>query len=264
MTIPSIEEMLKAGVHFGHQSSRWHPKMKPFIFTKRTGVHVIDLEQTRTILEDVLPQITAMAAAGKTILFVSTKAQAKAIVAEAAKGCDMPYITDRWVGGLLTNFAEIKKIFARYHKIKADQESGELEKYTKREQLDFVREAADIEDRLGGIVNLKKTPDVLFIPAFQNEKTAVVEANKMDIDIIGVCDTNANPDKAQIVIPANDDAIRSIDMITGLVRDAISEGRKQFEKAEAARGAAIAKANEDKKAPESKKRERSNAITEAA
>src|SRR5690606_13916759 len=141
MQIPSIEAMLKAGVHFGHQSSRWHPKMKPYIFTKRTGVHVIDLEKTRAILEAVLPQIKQMAAEGKVILFLSTKPQAREILAEAAKACGMPYLTERWLGGLLTNFSEIKKIFARYHEIREQQASGELEKYTKKEQLDFIREA---------------------------------------------------------------------------------------------------------------------------
>lgn len=259
MKIPSIEEMLKAGVHFGHQSSRWHPKMKPFIFTKRTGVHVIDLEKTQAILEETLPQITKLAAEGKTILFVSTKAQARDIVADAAKACSMPYLTDRWVGGLLTNFSEIKKIFARYHKIREQEASGELEKYTKKEQLDFIREAEDIEARLGGLVDLKQAPDMLFIPSLQNEKTAVVEANKMNIGIIGVCDTNANPEKADIVIPANDDAVRAIDMIVGLVRDAIADGRAQFEKkqAEAGKKDAVEK-------PARKKRERSDAVTEAA
>lgn len=237
MKIPSIEEMLKAGVHFGHQSSRWHPKMKPYIFTKRTGVHVIDLEITQSMLEEVLPQITAMAAEGKQILFVSTKPQAREIVAAAATACGMPYLTDRWVGGTLTNFAEIKKIFARYHKIREDQKTGELEKYTKKEQLDFIREAEDIEERLGGMVNMKAVPDVLFIPALQNEKTAVVEANKMGVQIIGVCDTNANPEKADIIIPANDDAVRAIDMIVGLVRDAVAAGVSTYEKKQAEKGA---------------------------
>lgn len=259
MQIPSIEAMLKAGVHFGHQSSRWHPKMKPYIFTKRTGVHVIDLEKTQAILEEVLPQIKAMAADGKTILFVSTKAQAKDIVAKAAKDCGMPYLTERWIGGLLTNFSEIKKIFARYHSIREQQASKELEKYTKKEQLDFIREAEDIEERVGGLVDLTKEPDMLFIPALQNEKTAVVEANKMKIGIIGVCDTNANPDKADIVIPANDDAVRSIEMIVGLVSEAIAEGKAEFEKKQAEAGK---KAAAEKKAPA--KRTRSEAVTEAA
>jgi small subunit ribosomal protein S2 len=257
MNIPSIEEMLKAGVHFGHQSSRWHPKMKPYIFTKRTGVHVIDLERTRTILETVLPQITAMAAQGKQILFVSTKPQAREIVAAAAIACGMPYLTDRWIGGTLTNFSEIKKIFARYHKIREDEASGELEKYTKKEQLDFIREAEEIEARLGGMVNMKAVPDALFIPALQNEKTTVVEANKMGVPIIGVCDTNANPEKAEIVIPANDDAVRSIEMVVGLVRDAISEGTAQYAKMQAEKG------NKEVVAAKEAPRKRSAAVTEA-
>lgn len=259
MNIPSIEEMLKAGVHFGHQSSRWHPKMKPYIFTKRTGVHVIDLEKTRAILAQVLPQITQMAAEGKTILFVTTKPQAREIVAAHAKACGMPYLTERWLGGMLTNFSEIKKIFARYHSIREMQTSGELEKYTKKEQLDFVREADEIEARLGGLVNMTAVPDALFLPAFQNEKTTVVEANKMQVPIIGVCDTNANPDKAEIVIPANDDAVRSIDMIVGLVSDAIAAGRATYEKKRAEAG--NKEAVDTRTAPRKK---RADAVTEAA
>lgn len=229
MKIPSTEEMLKAGVHFGHQTSRWHPKMAPYIFSKRAGVHVIDLDQTQAILENVLPEITNIAAAGKTILFVSTKPQAREIIKAAATDCGMPYLTNRWIGGLLTNFNEIKKIFARYHRLKAEQASGELEKYTKKEQLDFTREMAEIELNLGGLVDVKVMPDYLFIPALQNEKTAVTEANKMGVKIIGVCDTNANPDKADIIIPANDDAVKSISMIVDLVGNAIGKGKATYD-----------------------------------
>ncbi|MFA7245157.1 MAG: 30S ribosomal protein S2 [Candidatus Magasanikbacteria bacterium] len=224
MKIPSILEMLQAGVHFGHKKSRWYPKMKPFIFTDRNQVHIIDLEKTQAQLEIVLPQIKALAAQGKQILFVSTKPQAKAIVRKAAEECGMPFLVDRWLGGMLTNFAEIKKLVKKYISLKDQQAKGELSKYTKKEQLEIAREIEDLGKYLSGLVTLEKEPDAIFIPSMQYEKTAVVEANRMNIPVIGVCDTNANPTKAEYVIPANDDAVKSIEMMVGLVRDAVKEG----------------------------------------
>jgi small subunit ribosomal protein S2 len=228
MKIPSLVEMLQAGVHFGHQASRWHPKMKPFIFTERNGVHVIDLEKTQVELEVVLGQVKKMATEGKVILFVSTKPQAREIVRQAAIDCGMPYLVDRWIGGLLTNFSEIKKSLATYNRLKAEQLSGELEKYTKKEQLDISKKLEKMDLSFGGLVGLEKIPDVVFLPAFQREKTAVIEANKMGVEVIGVCDTNANPEKATYVIPANDDAVNAIRMITNLVSEAISAGVKEI------------------------------------
>lgn len=224
MTIPTLEAMLQAGVHFGHQVSRWHPKMKEFIYTQRNSVHIIDLEKTQEQLEAVLPVVEKMAQEGKKILFVSTKPQAKDIVRDAALSCGMPYLVDRWVGGLLTNFPEIKKIIKKYLSFKEQKESGELERYTKKEQLDIEREMEKMERMIGGLLELTQLPDAIFIPAFQREKTAVVEANKMGVPIIAICDTNANPRKADYVIPANDDAVSAIDMMVNLVADAVKEG----------------------------------------
>lgn len=230
MTIPSILEMLQAGVHFGHQTSRWHPKMKDFIYTDRNNIHVIDLEKTRAELEIVLPQIKKMAAEGKVILFVSTKPQAREIVKAAAMDCGMPFLTDRWLGGMLTNFAEIKKLVKKYNTLKEEQATGELEKYTKKEQLDIAKELEKMDIYLGGIAKLDKLPDALFLPAMQREKTAVMEANRMHVPIIAVCDTNANPLKADWVIPANDDAVNAIKMIVNLVAEAVKEGKAEAEK----------------------------------
>lgn len=224
MTIPTLEAMLQAGVHFGHQVSRWHPKMKEFIFTQRNGVHIIDLEKTQQQLEAVLPVVEEMTKAGKKILFVSTKAQAKDIVKEAAIAAGQPYLVDRWVGGLLTNFPEIKKLIKKYLSLKEQKESGELERYTKKEQLDIEREMEKMESMIGGLVDLNGLPDAVFLPAFQREKTAFIEANKMGVPIIAVCDTNANPVKADYVIPANDDAVNAIRMMVGLVGDAAKKG----------------------------------------
>lgn len=230
MKIPSILEMLKAGVHFGHQTTRRHPKMDEFIFTKRNGVHIIDLEKTKSKTEEFLAEAQKMAKAGKTILFVSTKPQAKQIVKEAAISCGMPYLVDRWVGGLITNFSEIKKLIARYNKLKEEQANGELEKYTKKEQIDIAKQLVKMDISLAGLAGLKELPDALFIPSLQREKTAVVEATKMKVPVIGISDTNANPDKADLFIPANDDAINSIKMMVNLVADAIKTGAAQQEK----------------------------------
>jgi small subunit ribosomal protein S2 len=224
MKIPSVLDMLQAGVHFGHKGSRWYPKMKPFIFTSRNQVHIIDLEKTQAQLEIVLPQIKELAAQGKQILFVSTKPQAKAIVQKAAQDCGMPYLVDRWIGGMLTNFDEIRKLTKKYMLQKEQIEKGQLGKYTKKEQLEIAKQVEKMDKYLAGLVALDKKPDAVFIPSMQAEKTTVMEANKMNIPIIGVCDTNANPIKAAYVIPSNDDAVKSIDMMVGLVRDAIKEG----------------------------------------
>jgi len=232
MKIPSILEMLQAGVHFGHQVSRWHPKMKPFIFTERNGVHVIDLEKTQIKLKETLEAVKTLAAQGKIILFVTTKPQARDIVKQAAIDCDMPYLVDRWIGGMLTNFSEIKKMIKKYNDLKEKQASGELERYTKKEQLDYSKEIESMEKYLGGLSKLTKMPDIVFIPALQKEKTAVVEANKMNVSIIGIADSNANPDKAEYFVPANDDAVNSIRLMVEAVAGAVKEGRAEMAKEE--------------------------------
>jgi small subunit ribosomal protein S2 len=230
MKLPSILEMLQAGVHFGHQKSRWHPKMADFIFTERHGVHIIDLEKTQAQLETVLAQVTELAAQGKRILFVSTKPQAKQLVQAAAQACGMPYLVDRWIGGMLTNFTEIKRLITKYNHQKEQQANGELEKYTKKEQITIGKDLEKMDLYLAGLSTLDRMPDVLFVPAVQREKSAIVEANKTNVPVIGVCDTNANPKKITYVIPSNDDAVRSIEMMVNLVSAAISEGVKEFEK----------------------------------
>lgn len=230
MKIPSIVEMLQAGVHFGHQTSRWHPKMEEYIFTERNGVHVIDLEKTRVKLEETLEAVRALAADGKEILFITTKPQAREIVRNAAVDCGSPYLVERWVGGLLTNFLEMKKLFKKYTGLKEQQASGELERYTKQEQSKIIKDLEKMEKTLSGLAHLDKMPDVLFVPALQREKTAVMEANKTGVPIIGICDTNANPDKVEYIIPANDDAVNSIRMMVELVAGAIKEGKEEYKK----------------------------------
>jgi small subunit ribosomal protein S2 len=230
MKIPSIMEMLQAGVHFGHQVSRWHPKMEKYIFTERNGVHVLHLEETRKQLEEVLPQIKQMAAEGKQILFVTTKPQALDIVKQAAESCGAPFLVGRWLGGLLTNFPEMRKLINSYKKLKGEQASGELERYTKKEQVDIAKKLEKMDKMLAGLVTVDKLPDAVFIPALQREKTSVTEARAMNVPVIAICDTNSNPEKADYVIPANDDAVNSITMIVNLVAEAIKEGKVEFEK----------------------------------
>ncbi|MFA6427104.1 MAG: 30S ribosomal protein S2 [Candidatus Magasanikbacteria bacterium] len=230
MNIPSVLDMLQAGVHFGHRVSRWHPKMKPFIFTQRNQVHILDLDKTKAQLEKVLPEIKKMASEGKRILFVTTKPQAREIVKKAAQDCGMPYMTERWLGGMLTNFVEIKKLIRKYNDLKDKQAKGELGHYTKKEQLDIAKLLEKQDTYLAGLSSLTRMPDALFVPSVQREKTAVTEANRMNVPIIGVCDANANPTKVQYVIPANDDAVKSIEMIVGLMRDTIKEGVAEIPK----------------------------------
>lgn len=230
MKMPSILEMLQSGVHFGHQVSRWHPKMKPFIFTQRNGVHVIDLEKTQVKLKETLEAVKKLASEGKVILFVTTKPQAKEIVRGAAVSCGMPYLVERWLGGLLTNFPELKKLIKKYNTMKAEKESGEWEKYTKKEQLTFTKHLIKMDKSLVGLATLEKMPDAIFVPAVQKEKTAMVEANRMKVPVIGICDTNTNPHKTEHFIPANDDAVNAIKMIVGLVAEAVKEGKAEWEK----------------------------------
>jgi small subunit ribosomal protein S2 len=230
MKIPTLLEMLQAGAHFGHQLSRWHPKMKPYIFGERNGVHIINLEKTQKELEKTLDAVKDMAADGKQILFITTKPQAREIVKKAAEECGMPYLVDRWIGGMLTNFSEIRKLIKKYIGLKEQEANGELERYTKKERVRISKELAKMDETLVGLTSLDHIPDAVFVPSLQREKTAVTEANRMDIPVIGVVDTNANPGKADYIIPSNDDAIKSIEMMVRLVAGAVMEGKKEYEK----------------------------------
>jgi len=236
MKYPTLLEMLQAGAHFGHQVSRWHPKMKPYIFTQRNGVHVIDLEKTLKKAQETADAVRALAADGKVILFVTSKPQARDMVKEAAISCDSPYLVERWIGGLLTNFKEISKLLKKYRSLKEQQASGELERYTKKEQLSIAKELEKMDVVLGGLNAINGIPDAVFIPALQREKTAVTEATKMGVKIIGIADTNANPDVTDHFIPANDDAVKAITMMVNLVAEAVKEGKAEYAKKQAAAG----------------------------
>lgn len=223
----SLLELLKNGVHFGHQRSRWHPKMEPYIYTTRNGVHIINLEKTAEKLKEALDFLKGVAASGGVILFIGTKRQAKEIVRKYALQVKMPYLIERWIGGMLTNFSVIHQLTKKLKKLKADKESGELQKYTKKEQSEFHKEIETLEKLVGGIESLDKLPQALFIIDVKQEKTAVREATRMKIPMVALVDTNNNPTDIEYVIPSNNDATKSIEYITSLVAEGIQEGIEQ-------------------------------------
>ncbi len=231
--MPTLLEMLKAGAHFGHQKSRWHPKMASYLFGSRNGVHIIDLEKSLVEMEKAYEYVKSLAANGKMILFVGTKRQSREIIKEAAESCDMPYTVERWIGGLLTNFEEVKKRLKKYQQMKEEVKTGEVEKYTKKEQIEFKRELEKMDNYLSGLVKLERIPEAIYVADMRVEKTAIAEAQRTGVKIVGVCDSNVNPQEAQYIIPANDDAVNAIRMIANLMAEAVKEGKKEWEKKKA-------------------------------
>jgi small subunit ribosomal protein S2 len=228
--IPQLEEMLKAGMHFGHRTSKWHPKMEPFIFTKRNGVHIIDLRKTEKMLVSALEFLGKMAAEDKIVLFVGTKTQVKKPLERAAKDTNMPYVSGKWLGGTLTNFTIIKKVVKKYTGLLEEKESGQLSKYTKKERLDFDREIERLEMKVGGLVTLKRLPDALFVWDIKTEANAVMEAKKKNIPVAAVCDTNTDPTPIKYVIPSNDDATKTIKLLLNVIKDAMVEAKAKANK----------------------------------
>lgn len=226
MKISSIEEMLKCGMHFGHQTSKWHPKMEPFIFSSRKGIYIIDLQKTQKMLEVALNFMKKLASEGKIILFIGTKNQVKKPIKAVAEETGMPYVVDKWLGGCLTNFLIIKKLIRKYQDLLNKKQSGKLDKYTKKERLNFDKEIEKLKLKVGGLVNLNRLPDVLFVWDIKKEKTAIVEAKKKNIPIIAICDTNVNPENINYIIPSNDDATKAVKLILNLVKEAIVEGKE--------------------------------------
>lgn len=234
MTQPTIKELLEAGVHFGHQTSRWHPKMAPYIFGAKRGVHIHDLETTQTQLLDALNYVKGVVARGGKVLFVGTKHQAQATIKKYAEACSMPYVTQRWLGGTLTNFSEIKKSIKELRTLKEQRDKGELRKYTKKEQIIIGRKIVDMERKIGGIQTLEKCPEVIFVVDVRSDKTAVREAAVVGVKVVAICDTNVNPTAVDHVIAANDDAIKSIELITRLMSEAVQEGVASMAQTQAA------------------------------
>lgn len=226
VSLPTVAEMLEAGMHFGHRTYKWHPKMKPYIFEARKGIHIIDLEKTREQLEKAFSFISRSVSEGKNILFVGTKTQVKDHLRDAAKECGMPYVCERWLGGTLTNFGIIRNSIRTYVDLLEKKESGKLDKYTKKERIQFDRQIAKLSLSVGGLVTLNRTPDLIFIWDIKHEETALAEAKKRRIPIIAVCDTNVDPTGIDYVIPANDDASKAISLILGLLKDTIISARE--------------------------------------
>ena len=225
--IPTLLEMLKCGMHFGHRTAKKHPKMDTYIFTQKSGVHIINLEETVKLLEKALDYVRETASKGGVILFIGTKKQAQTIIKKYALDCGMPYVTERWLGGTITNFDTIKKLFKKLKDLKQKEESGELaKKYNKKEHLNFKKEISKLEERVGGIQDLQKLPDAIFLLDLKKEKTALSEIKRKNIPVIAVCDTNVNVELIDYPIPANDDATKSIEMIARLVAEAVNEGKE--------------------------------------
>ncbi|MFE1745304.1 30S ribosomal protein S2 [Coleofasciculus sp. H7-2] len=225
MSVVSLAQMMESGVHFGHQTRRWNPKMAPYIYTSRNGVHIIDLVQTAQLMEDAYIYMRTAAEQGKKVLFIGTKRQAAGIVAQEATRCGSYYINQRWLGGMLTNWTTIKTRVERLKDLERREETGVLDLLPKKEASMLRREMTKLQKYLGGIKQMRKVPDIVLIVDQRREYNAVQECQKLGIPIVALLDTNCDPDVVDIPVPANDDAIRSIKLIVGKLADAIYEGR---------------------------------------
>jgi small subunit ribosomal protein S2 len=227
--IISMKQLLEAGVHFGHQTRRWNPKMKPFIFMDRNGIHIIDLQQTVSRLNEAYKFIEQLVAEGGTILFVGTKKQAQEAVAEEAKRCGMFYVNQRWLGGMLTNFKTIQSRITYLKELEARRDRGDFERLPKKEAQHLQDDIARLERILGGIKDMRRLPNAIFVIDTRKERTAVLEARRLEIPIVALADTNCDPDEMDYPIPANDDAIRAVRLLCSKIADAAVEGRRQLE-----------------------------------
>lgn len=234
MSVISMKQLLEAGVHFGHQTRRWNPKMKKYIFTERNGIYIIDLQKTVKKVEEAYNWVKELAANGGSILFVGTKKQAQDSVKEEAIRSGMFYVNHRWLGGTLTNFETIQKRIGRLKDIERMAEDGTFDVLPKKEVVQLRKEQEKLEKFLGGIKDMKQLPDALYIIDPRKERIAVAEAHKLNIPIVGIVDTNCDPDEIDVVIPANDDAIRAVKLLTGKLADAILEAKQGEEVTEAA------------------------------
>lgn len=228
MTTALIKQLLEAGVHFGHQTKRWNPKMASFIFGHRNDIYIIDLEKTADCIQASCKFLSDIASKGEYALFIGTKRQAKDVIAGEAKRCQMFYVNERWLGGALTNFSTIAKRINRMKKLKQQQQDGSFGVLPKKEVIGLTKELAKLEKNLSGIENMNKLPGAVFVVDPKRENTAVREADKLDIPIVALVDTDSDPDRIDYPIPGNDDAIRSIKLITSIIADSLLEGRKKF------------------------------------
>ena len=234
MSVISMKQLLEAGVHFGHQTRRWNPKMKQYIFTERNGIYIIDLQMTVKKIDEAYMFLRDLAADGKSVLFVGTKKQAQESIEQEAKRCEMFYVNQRWLGGMLTNFKTIQTRIARLKKIEQMEENGEFDLLPKKEVIGLKAEQAKLEKNLGGIKEMKRLPAALFVVDPRKEHIAVADARTLGIPIVAIIDTNCDPDEVDYPIPGNDDAIRAVKLIAGKMADAVLEGKQGEQMTDAA------------------------------
>ena len=227
MSVVSMRELLEAGVHFGHQTRRWNPKMRRFIFTERGGIYIIDLQQTLALLEEAHGFARNIAERNGTVMFVGTKKQAQDAVKSHATRVGMPYVNHRWLGGLLTNWRTISSRIERLHELRRQKDDGQLELLPSKERIESLNELEKLEANLGGVADMKRQPDAVFILDLRKEQLAVTEARRLKIPVIALVDTNCDPDEADYVVPGNDDAIRSCELVARVVADGIEAGRQR-------------------------------------
>jgi small subunit ribosomal protein S2 len=238
MSVVSMRELLEAGVHFGHQTRRWNPKMRRFIFTERGGIYIIDLQQTQQLLEEAYDFAKNIATRNGTVLFVGTKKQAQDAVENHAKRVGMPYVNHRWLGGLLTNWRTIHSRIDRLHELRRLKEEGQLELLPPKERIELLGQLEKLDANLGGVADMKRHPDAVFILDLRKEQLAVAEARRLNLPVIALVDTNCDPDEADYVVPGNDDAIRSCELVARVVADGIEAGRAGITEKELSRAQA--------------------------
>ncbi len=226
MSVVNMKELLESGVHFGHQTRRWNPKMESYLFTERNGIYIIDLQQTVRLMDEAYEFVRNAASEGKTVLFVGTKRQAQETVRTEAERCGMPYVNQRWLGGMLTNYQTIKKRIDRLEEIEQMEEDGLFEVLPNKEVIELEREHEKLQRNLGGIRHMDGLPDIVFITDCRKESIAVNEANKLNIPIVAIVDSNSDPDLVDYVIPGNDDAIRAVKLLTSRIADAVLAGKQ--------------------------------------
>ena len=226
MSVISMKQLLEAGVHFGHQTRRWNPKMAPYIYTERNGIYIIDLQKSVGMVDDAYKAVADIAADGGTILFVGTKKQAQDAIAVEAERCGMYYVNERWLGGMLTNFKTIQSRIARLKAIETMEQDGTFEVLPKKEVIELKKELAKLQKNLGGIKEMKRLPDAIFVVDPKKERICVQEAHTLGIPLIGICDTNCDPEELDYVIPGNDDAIRAVKLIVSKMADAVIEANQ--------------------------------------
>jgi small subunit ribosomal protein S2 len=227
MSVVSMRELLEAGVHFGHQTRRWNPKMRRFIFTERGGIYIIDLQQTLQLLEEAHAFARNIAERGGSVLFVGTKKQSQGAVEEQAKRVNMPYVNHRWLGGLLTNWRTISDRIDRLHELRRLKEEGQLDLLPAKERISMLSELEKLDENLGGVADMKRQPDAVFIVDLKKEQLAVREARRLGLPVVALVDTNCDPDEADYVVPGNDDAIRSCDLVVRVIADGIAAGQQK-------------------------------------